>query len=151
MKKMTTEQEDTWLAALFDGEGGFNIGTDTRGYNSFKMYITQSHCDRLLELVKEKLGFGWVEPAHAWRCGGNEACVRLLNRIEPYLVVKKSCAELFRQILGTIRKEGRGSLDDQFIQRSILLDKWEHTCTRRAQNARNALSVTVQELSGVKD
>jgi len=134
---MTKEQEDTWLAALFDGEGGFYIGND-KSYMQCKMYITQAHCDELLHTVKETLEFGWVEPGAAWRVAGRKNCLILLDRIEPYLIVKKMCAALFREILGTVRTEGKFLTEEQIDRREELMDKWQATCTRAARNAQHA-------------
>ncbi len=142
---MTDDQIDTWLAALFDGEGGFHIGTDSKGYNSFKMFITQTWCDELLYLIEEVLGIGWVEPGSAWRCAGKPACLALLDRIQPYLVVKKHCAVKFRNILSTVRTEGRDLTQEQRDKRKELLDEWQATCTRAARIALHARLKTVQE------
>ena len=114
-----------YIAGFFDGEGSFGIGLRIddveTGYENRKgidvsVGIGQDY-KHVLDLIKETFSFGTVGPSGhgkygniqwSWVCWGRENCRKFLDYVEPYLIVKKEQAKLFRQVLDVLKDSQRG-------------------------------------------
>ncbi len=126
---MTHDQLCTWMAALIDGEGSLMVTLDRDGCLDLRATIANTD-RRLLDAVKERLGFGTIgttgKPANTnwkegfqWRCSRANV-VYLLDMIEPYLIIKAHKAKIIRALSKTISNPDPTSL----IMREKLLEVW---------------------------
>ena len=124
---MTKDQEDAWLAGLFDGEGCFNVSIDRDGCLDVRAMICNTYIP-LLERIEEVMGFGHIDAyptieasgSCRWRCSRANVS-RLLDRIEPYLIVKKDEAEIIRAMLSTVGTR----VSEDLLVRQELLNVWQ--------------------------
>lgn len=113
----TCHMTDEYMAGLFDGEGCVCI-TKSGGRKShgLRVSVAMTHAEVLQEIPKYYGGkvYGkyfrdnpnW-KPQLQWGLSGQEA-IEFLNRIYPFLIVKKPHAEVAFQFEGLAPGRGRG-------------------------------------------
>lgn len=131
------ELDDKQLAMAFDCEGSFSVGESQREYTILQVTldIAQSYCDELLFSIQSSVGYGYVESGHTWRLKGKDRILAFLDKIEPYLIVKRDEAKLIRGLLDTV---GTGTPLKPEVQllRARLLELWNANYSRAAKKAR---------------
>jgi LAGLIDADG DNA endonuclease family protein len=127
---MTSE----YIAGLFDGEGCIYVSIQPHGIH-YKVSIAQKN-RRLLELVKESLGFGKIRPVNRVQelCfESKETITRFLVPIIPHLVLRKREAEIMLQLCSIQRVVGRSAKqgDDYVKQDELILELREAFSERK--------------------
>lgn len=110
----------TWpyLAGLFAAEGSVSVSVSGQGYYRLQSSISQSGSTKLLQAIRDKLGFGSVRSDKVEFCG--DQTIRFCQGILPYLQgQKKIQVEIALQFQA--EKPRRGT-------------KWQREDTERAEN-----------------
>lgn len=99
-----TETEKAYLAGLIDGEGTITLTRRNSGQLPQPQVSIANNNLELLIWVKKVIGSGSISTkkpkssshniAYAWQVATAGPCLRLLDEIRPYLVVKKQQADL---------------------------------------------------------
>jgi hypothetical protein len=135
--------DDKQLAMAFDCEGGFCVAEDGHHYNSLLVSasIAQSYCDELLYRIKNAVGYGAVSEGQQWEISGKARILTLLDRIEPYLIVKKNEAVVIRAILGTVGSAGVALDPRTRLLREKYVEYWKNNYSRKAKKARRSNAI----------
>lgn len=100
---------DAWAAGFIDGEGCFYAGVTSRGRTQARLQVGQN--DRFaLELLQELFGCGSIyvsRDTHVWTVGKGSDLQRVIERVLPYLVVKRRQAEAFLLLVDDIGHPGQ--------------------------------------------
>ena len=127
---MTKEQQDTWLAAIFDGEGHFDV--QAKGsHPHIGIKIVQVYSDELLEKIKEVTGYGKVDPGLQWRTHSTNEVKNFIDRVRPYLIVKQYECKLLEAITATFVQQGYHPTPQALVYRDRLMQLWEDRPTSR--------------------
>jgi hypothetical protein len=131
MTEASKEVQDGWLAGLLDGEGSIIVSFGRDGDLQMRALIANTNVE-LLETVREVMDCGSVDIAsNRWMCTTRNV-EKLLDRVEPYLIVKRTRAALARALFTTI-KPGTNQSDNspehlaRVLLRKKLLELWEST------------------------
>jgi hypothetical protein len=135
------------VAMAFDCEGFFELGTRQSSTNPsgqqvlVRAWITQKYCDELLYTIAETLNFGKVTPGWRWGCQGKENVGKLLDFMQPWLIVNREQAKIVRGFLATIVGRGSPPTIAQLVLRDKLLSVWELNFSQKAKRERRGYAV----------
>lgn len=126
MSKLSEKEFYIYTAGFFDGEGCFTINKqiiNNKIYYHPQIFITQ--CDkRPLEIIKEKINIpSYIRPlytnnilaAYIFNIRKIEDCILFINKILPYVIVKKEVLELGREFCKYKLKGVKYDYDDNFL------------------------------------
>jgi hypothetical protein len=120
------EVEIARLAAFIDGEGSISLqasGSARRSaFCAVRLTIAQANME-LMEYLLNTFGGryeqgqgGTNRPMYYWLCGSHYACF-LLRRCLPWLIVKRTQAEVALEYQSTIDSNNRRALPDELVTR----------------------------------
>lgn len=92
-KNITNE----YIAGLFDAEGCFYISL--KNLNKFYISITQKNHPDVLKYISEFLGFGYIDCEQKFKIYKKSDCLKFIELIKEYLIVKYNQAEAFETFL----------------------------------------------------
>src|ERR1041385_2063636 len=132
---MTREQEDAWLAALFDGEGGYSLQRNMHDSGiTLKVHITNT-CKELLLKIQEVVGYGRIvevamskgrrKPCYYWVCVSKQLDDFLI-RVEPYLIAKREVTHIVKALRAIPSSHGlKETPPARLLLREKLIEEWK--------------------------